>query len=93
MGYKLSPYRVYELELIILLDTLGALLTSYINIFTPEDIKVIKGACRSKILFSLHFYIFIITEYLRSRIGILSIIISISLSPKKFLVVKIAYPR
>ena len=76
-----------------LLDTLGVLLTNYINIFTSEDIKVVKVIYRSEILLSLHFYIFIITKYLRSRIGVLSIIISISLFSKKLLVVKVAYLR
>ena len=27
---------------------LGVLLTNYINIFTPEDIKVVKVICRNK---------------------------------------------
>ena len=77
----------------ILLNTLGALLTSYINIFILEDTKVVKVVYRSGILLNLYFYIFIITKYLRSRIGALSIIISISLFSKKFLIVKVAYSR
>ena len=56
---------------------------SYINIFTPEDTKAVKVVYRSKILFSLYSYIFIVIKHLRSRIGALSIIISIFLFPKK----------
>ena len=76
-----------------LLDTLEILLTSYINIFTPEDIKVVKVIYRSGILLSLYSYIFIITKYLRSRIGVLSIAMSILLFPKKLLIVKVTYLR
>ena len=77
----------------ILLDTLEALLTSQINIFTPEDIKVIKVVYRNKILLNLYFYIFIITKYLRSRIGVLLIVISTPLFSKKLLIVKVIYLR
>ena len=77
----------------ILLDTLEVLLTNYINIFTSENIKVVKVICRSRILLNLYSYIFIIIKYLRSRIEALSIIISTSLSSKKLLVVKVAYLR
>ena len=82
-----------ELEFMTLLDTFGVLLINYINIFTSEDIKIVKGICRNGILLSLYSYIFIIIKYLRSRIGALLIAISISLFSKKLLVVKVAYLR
>ena len=68
-------------------------MTSHINTFTPEDIKVVKVAYRNGILLNLYFYVFIVIKYLRSRIGVLSIAISIPLFSKKFLIVKVAYLR
>ena len=76
-----------------LLNTFEILLTSYINIFTPEDTKIMKVTCRNGMLFSLHSYAFIATEHLRSRIGTLLTAISTPLLPKKLLIVKVAYPR